>query len=157
MPARSSAASENVLRILRMIGQQLRDRRRELRVSATTTAEAAGMSRVTLHRIERGEPSVAMGAYVSAASALGLSLEVSNPSASGPPPRPLPESIALSRYPQLAKLAWQLKPGQKISPEEALQIYERNWRHIDFKLLTEKEREWLKTLLKAFGRGRALV
>jgi transcriptional regulator with XRE-family HTH domain len=34
-----------------------------LKVSATTAAEAAGMSRMTLHRIERGEPSVTMGAY----------------------------------------------------------------------------------------------
>jgi len=39
----------------------LAEKRKALRVSATVAAEAAGMSRVTLHRIEKGEPSVTMG------------------------------------------------------------------------------------------------
>lgn len=34
------------------------------------------MSRVTLHRIERGEPSVTMGAYLNALAVLGLDFEI---------------------------------------------------------------------------------
>lgn len=51
---------------LREIGRHIRAHRRALRISAIATAEAAGISRVTLHRIEKGEPSVNAGAYASA-------------------------------------------------------------------------------------------
>ena len=37
------------------------------------------MSRVTLQRIERGEPLVTMGAYIGAATAVGLELELVDP------------------------------------------------------------------------------
>lgn len=43
-----------------------------VRVTAIACAEAAGMSRVTLHRIEKGNPSVTIGAYINVATALGL-------------------------------------------------------------------------------------
>ncbi|MFG6415730.1 helix-turn-helix domain-containing protein [Roseateles sp. DC23W] len=43
------------------LGARIRAQRQRQRVSATHAAEAAGLSRVTLHRIERGEPSVTMG------------------------------------------------------------------------------------------------
>ena len=42
----------------------------------TTTAEAAGLSRVTLHRIERGEPAVTIGAYLNVITALGRHLDI---------------------------------------------------------------------------------
>ncbi len=38
------------------LGAGIRARRKQLRVSATAAAEAAGLSRVTLHRIERAHP-----------------------------------------------------------------------------------------------------
>ena len=63
MPARTpiiaSAAAEKLI----ALGKRIRAHRKARRISATTAAEAAGMSRVTLHRIEKGEPSVTMGAY----------------------------------------------------------------------------------------------
>ena len=70
------ATGEIVAARLLALGEQLRAQRKRLGVSATTAAEAAGMSRVTLHRIERGEPSVTMGAWLNAAAALGLELGV---------------------------------------------------------------------------------
>ena len=62
MPAKPPKAPTVAAEKLALLGQQIRAHRKSLRVSATATAEAAGMSRVTLHRIERGEPSVTMGA-----------------------------------------------------------------------------------------------
>jgi transcriptional regulator with XRE-family HTH domain len=67
------------------IRSPIRAHRKRLGVNGTTTAEAAGMSRVTLYRIERGEPSVTMGAYIGALDALGLELEVVDPHAKAGP------------------------------------------------------------------------
>ena len=62
--------------VLIKLGGEIRAQRKALRVNATAAAEASGISRVTLHRVERGEPSVHMGAYVNLMLALGLNLAV---------------------------------------------------------------------------------
>ena len=112
-------ASLLVAASLLTLGEHLRAQRKRLGVSATTAAEAAGMSRVTLHRIERGEPSVTMGAYLSAIDALGLGFDVT---ALGERPRhspvaaSLPTQIRLADYPELQRLAWQLQGVAELSP-----------------------------------------
>jgi DNA-binding XRE family transcriptional regulator len=62
MPKKSPPLTEPTAAKLEALGMRLAQRRKTLRVSATVAAEAAGMSRVTLHRIENGEPSVTMTA-----------------------------------------------------------------------------------------------
>ncbi len=161
MPAPSPAIGSALKKLLRGVGQQLRTHRKRLGVSAIATAEAAGMSRVTLHRIERGEPSVAMGAYLSVISTLGLKLELGdarecNRREKQSTPKP-PSKIRLADYPQLKRLAWQLKDIKEITPKEALEIYERNWRHVDLTTMDTREHELIQTLLAAFGRERLLV
>ena len=64
MPARSPLVAAPAATKLAALGERIRARRKALQVSAVDAAEAAGMSRVTLQRIERGEPSVTMGAYI---------------------------------------------------------------------------------------------
>lgn len=54
-------------------------RRKALRITATSTAEAAGLSRVTLHRIERGEPAVTMGADLNRMAAPGPAFGLRTP------------------------------------------------------------------------------
>lgn len=76
------------------------------------TAEAAGLSRVTLYRIEQGEPSVAMGAYLNVAHALGVEVGLSEPGAREPAPG-LPRRVRPADYPQLEKLAWQVRGGNR--------------------------------------------
>ena len=118
------------------------------------------MARVTFHRIERGEPSVAMGAYVSAISTLGLQLALFDPrirKRSHDQSLKLPQKIRLSDYRQLKRLAWQLKGTQEITAEEALDLYERNWRHVHLKKMEPNERAFLEALLIAFGKERLLV
>ena len=46
------------------IGQLIRQHRKSFKITANAAAQTAGISRVTLHRIEKGEPTVSMGAYL---------------------------------------------------------------------------------------------
>ena len=103
MPAKSPPVGEVLAARLKVLGESIRAHREQQKVSATTAAEAAGMSRVTLHRIERGEPSVTLGAYLSVIDAVGLQLELRDPNA---PPAPVaaagvPARVRLDDYPQL--------------------------------------------------------
>ena len=160
MPALAPATGEIVATRLLALGEQIRAQRKRLGVSATTAAEAAGMSRVTLHRIERGEPSVTMGAYLNAAAALGLALGVVEPQ---PPPSHrsqaagVPTRIRLADYPQLERLAWQFQGASDVTPAEALSLYERNWRHIEQGALAPHERALIQQLVASLGGSRLLV
>lgn len=44
-----------------------------------------------------------------------------------------------------------------IPAEEALAIYERNWRFVDEERLTKREADLIRDLVQAFGRGVLLV
>lgn len=76
MPAKAPFTNPAIDASLQLLGTRLREHRKQLGISATVAAEAAGMSRITWHRIEQGNPSVTMGAWMSAATVLGLELQV---------------------------------------------------------------------------------
>jgi transcriptional regulator with XRE-family HTH domain len=156
MPASAPNLADADRELLVRLGQELRNTRKRLKVSAVAAAESAGMSRVTLHRIERGEPSVAMAAWVGMASALGLSLQLVDPKAL-PEALRIPERIRLDQYPELKKLAWQLQGVEELSPDDALDLYERNWRHVDRASLSLAEIALIKSLSQSLGGGRLLV
>jgi transcriptional regulator with XRE-family HTH domain len=159
MPSRSPQTGKIVAVRLATLGRRIRARRKGLRVSAVAAAESAGMSRVTLHRIELGEPSVAFGAYMGVIAALGLDVDLleAPPGGASEAAAKLPVKIRLVDYPQLRRLAWQRKRVDEITPKEALALYERNWRHVDREALDARERELVKLLADAFGGGRLLV
>ena len=143
---------------LQALGAQIRARRKALRLNATLTAEAAGMSRVTLHRIEKGEPSVTMGAWSNALAALGMSLQAvitadESKRTAAQPDRTgwIPARVSLSEYPQLRALAWQVHGTDTLTPTEALDIYERNARHLDVPAMSADEQALLQTLRIAFS------
>lgn len=158
MPAKAPPVGDALATRLRALGERIRAHRERQKVSATVAAEAAGMSRVTLYRIERGEPSVTMGAYLSAIDAVGLQMEIRDPLA--PPPAAvvaLPERIRLADFAQLKNLAWQLHDVDELSPADALNLYERNWRHVDRARMEPAERELIQALADRLGGGRLLV
>ncbi len=163
MPARSPRTPDAVATKLAALGERIRARRKALKVSAVDAAEAAGMARATLHRIERGEPSVTMGAYIGAATAVGLELDLVDPrerrpgNAGAPGKPPYAARIRLADYPQLKKLAWQLHGVATITPEDALGLYERNWRHVDTAALEPAESALVNALAQYLGGGRLLV
>lgn len=155
MPATASTTTDQLI----ALGQQIRAHRKTLRISATTAAKAAGMSRVTLHRIEKGVPTVTMGAYVNAIIALGLNFGLVAPAEliefSHEVNRSdwIPARIRQQEYPQLKLLAWQLHGAKTLSPLEAWNIYERNWRYMDEQALTTDEQQLIDALRVAFGSG----
>ncbi|PIU00512.1 MAG: XRE family transcriptional regulator [Bdellovibrionales bacterium CG10_big_fil_rev_8_21_14_0_10_45_34] len=158
MSARKPRLSRRIQTELQSLGDGIRQRRKALGISASVAAESAGISRVTLYRIEKGEDSVSMGAYLSIIASLGfrfhLELDGDTEQKSA---KDLKEKVSLSDYPQLKKLAWQTKASRKMNLEEVLNVYERNWRHIDFKAMDPSEKAFIKKLLRAFGRKRLLV
>lgn len=161
MPTSSPDISPATRVQLDTLGATLRARRKALGLSAVVLAEAAGMSRPTLHRIERGEASVTIGAWAAALQALGLKLSAEPDSGQSPAPRTddlsVPARIRLLDYPGLQALAWQLKQAEFVSPTEALELYERNWRHLDPASLEPAERDLIAALRLAFTRDSADV
>lgn len=154
----SSQSGDSGRAPLQALGTQIRARRKALGLNATLTAEAAGMSRVTLHRIEKGEPSVTMGAWCNALAALGMSLQAvitadESKRTAAQPDRTgwIPARVPLSDYPQLRGLAWQVHGTDTLTPTEALDIYERNARHLDVPGMSADEQALLQALRLAFS------
>ena len=141
---------------LALLGERIRTARKRQQVTAVTAAQAAGISRVTLHRIERGEPTVSVGAWVAVATALGLTFDLLDAKAAAGTTK-LPRRIRLRDFPQLQKLAWQLQGVDEISPQEALDLYERNWRHLDGAALSDDEAALIDALSRELAGGRLLV
>jgi transcriptional regulator with XRE-family HTH domain len=61
-----------VRKALRTLGKNLSDARRRRRITMALMSERAGFSRITLSKIEKGNPSVSMGSYASALFVLGM-------------------------------------------------------------------------------------
>ena len=151
MPSPAPLTSEQCAAQLQALGAQIRAQRKALRLSATVTAEAAGLSRVTLHRIEKGEPSVTMGAWCNAMAALGMGLQAIHVAADTAKPAPdrtgwSPARVPLADYPQLRARAWQVHGTDTLTPAEALGIYERNARHLDMEAMPTHEKVLLEAL-----------
>lgn len=64
--------------------------------------------------------------------------------------------VRLAEYPQLASLSWH-RQGEALSEEEALALYERNWRHVDPSKLEPAERALISRLVQRHGKGALLV
>ncbi|MBI2398417.1 MAG: helix-turn-helix domain-containing protein [Xanthomonadales bacterium] len=141
------------------LGKTLRTRRKALRITMVAAAEAAGMSRVTWHRLEKGEASVAWASVLAAAAVLGLSVQVIEEAgqASASPPLQamagwVPLHIPLAQFPGLRRLAWQVNEElTALSPREAYGLYERNARHLDEASLSDPERTLLRALRALFA------
>lgn len=61
-----------VRRALRKLGAEIRDARRRRRIPTTVMAERALISRMTLNKIEKGEPGVSLGYYATVLFVLGM-------------------------------------------------------------------------------------
>ena len=158
MPLKIQAEASAITEKLVAIGLQIRTQRKALKINATVAAEACGISRVTLYRIEHGESSVTMGAYMNALAALGLDLRaVSSTDVAAKstehPPLWIPARVRLADYPQLKQLAWQVHGTEELTPAEALSMYERNARHLDMQALEPAERTLIDGLRVALGDG----
>ena len=102
---------------LKKIGLSLKTTRKSLGVSSIATAEAAGISRVTLHRVENGEPTVNVSAYVRVATVLDLDLAIqAKDQLCGQTSKSLDLPVRISlRVSGLRQLAWHLPDAQSLS------------------------------------------
>jgi transcriptional regulator with XRE-family HTH domain len=57
---------------LRKLGADIRDARLRRRISTSIMAQRALVARMTLHRVERGDPTVSMGTYATVLFVLGM-------------------------------------------------------------------------------------
>ncbi|MFT3818617.1 MAG: helix-turn-helix domain-containing protein [Rubrivivax sp.] len=166
--------SDNAL--LATLGERLHLARRRRRKTAQETATQAGITRVTLRRVEAGEPTVMMGTYLKVMAALGLAQDLvllarddahgqrlqderllqpqRRPAAAA---KPAPRRIRLADYPLLREIAWSTDPAASLTPAEAFALYERNWRHLDRDAMSRKERDLVARLTATVGHGVLLV
>lgn len=67
-----------VKRALRKLGENIRDARRRRRIPTTLMAERASISRTTLNKVEKGDPSVSLGNYSAVLFVLGMAERLGN-------------------------------------------------------------------------------
>ncbi len=60
--------------------------------------------------------------------------------------------INIDDYPELALLAWNRKVRQ-VAEDEALALYESNWRFVDLESITPRERALIDRLTVQYGHG----
>ena len=65
--------------------------------------------------------------------------------------------VNFDNYPNLKPVAWHLRDGVELTDEEAFQLIERNWRHIDLSELTSDELALIDRLTATCGNGVRLV
>lgn len=65
-------------RSLAKLGEDIAVARRKRRISTVSMAERAFISRSTLYKVERGDPTVSMGIYATVLAILGLSERLGN-------------------------------------------------------------------------------
>lgn len=63
--------------LLKELGENIHLARLRRNISSTMLAERAGMTRMTLNSIEKGEPTVSLGAYANVLLSLGLESDLS--------------------------------------------------------------------------------
>lgn len=60
------------LKALHKLGSDIRDARRRRRIPIALMAERSGLSRATISKIEKGDPTTSMGGYTAALFVLGM-------------------------------------------------------------------------------------
>jgi len=72
MPNKTAPLSLALENILKTLGENIRLARLRREITTTMLAERAGMTRITLRKIENGNSGVTLGAYASVLFCLGL-------------------------------------------------------------------------------------
>ncbi|MGE5864243.1 MAG: helix-turn-helix domain-containing protein [Rhizobacter sp.] len=168
MPAKAPALNQALQLQLALLGERIRAARLRRGRTAEAVAKDAGITRVTLARLEAGDSAVSMGNLMKVLAVLGLDGEAEaigadvNLAARVPageiPLRRVPPRIRLKHYPQLRGLAWHIRDDEaELTPEEAFELYERNWRYLDKEAILPREHALIERLKQNVGQGVMLV
>lgn len=76
---RARTYSSYTIDAAQLLGAQVRNARHERRWSAQELADRIGISRVTLHKVEQGDPGVGLGIAFEAAALVGVPLFEEDP------------------------------------------------------------------------------
>jgi transcriptional regulator with XRE-family HTH domain len=77
MPSKPPILYPNQAKLLRELGQRLREARLRRRFSVSLVAERADVSRPTLNKVEAGDAAVTLGTYLRVLGVLGLEKDLS--------------------------------------------------------------------------------
>ncbi len=72
MPRKTAPLSPTLNDILKVLGENIKLARLRRKITTTMLAERAGMTRVTLRKVEKGDSGVTLGAYASVLFSLTL-------------------------------------------------------------------------------------
>ncbi len=112
MPARSQAALPiPVRRALRKLGTDIRDARRRRRIPTAVMAERAFISRMTLNKVEKGDPGVSLGIYATVLFVLGMTDRLAE--LADPRHDPVGLGLEAERLPQRIRIRPLLRPETK--------------------------------------------
>lgn len=78
MGKKTAPQTTKLAALLTALGENIRLARKRRHLSSTMLAERAGMTRMTLSKIEKGEPTVSLGAYANVLFSLGLEKDLSH-------------------------------------------------------------------------------
>ena len=98
-----------VVRVLRKLGSDIRNARRRRRIQTAIVAERAAISRVTLHKIEKGNPGVSMGNYAAVLFTLGMADRLGD--LADPRHDAIGRELEEERLPQRIRIPRRSKPG----------------------------------------------
>ena len=168
MPAKAPPLPADQSARLAFVGERLRLARLRRGRSAESVAAQAGITRVTLARLEGGDGSATLGTLLKVMAALGLDADIDQLAqddelarkvpATQLPRRRAPTRILIDNYPQLKSIAWHLGADHReLTPEEAFALYERNWRHIEQDRVLPREQALIDSLKASVGHGVMLV
>jgi|SRR6266542_1687090 len=89
--------SPRLAEALSRLGENMRLARQRRRLTMQMVAERAGITRVTLSKVEHGDPSVTLGTYASVLFVLGLDQQLASLAAEDPLGRKLQDAAAGKR------------------------------------------------------------
>src|ERR1700681_1009557 len=104
-----------VTRALRKLGHDIRDARRRRRIPVAILAERVSVSRMTLNKVEKGDPGVSLGTYATVLFALGMADRLAD--VAGPRHDAVGRELEEEHLPERIRLSRRRKPPKAESTD----------------------------------------
>jgi DNA-binding XRE family transcriptional regulator len=107
----SSRKPVPVARALRKLGHDIRDARRRRRIPVAILAQRASISRMTLNKVEKGDPGVSLGTYATVLFTLGMAERLAD--VADPRHDTLGMELEEEHLPERIRLSRKLRPAKR--------------------------------------------
>ena len=122
MPAKAPILYPSQARLLRELGQRLREARLRRRFPVSLVAQRADVSRPTLNKVEQGDPGVTIGNYLRVMAVLSLEMDLALLAKDDPLGRRLQDAELLIPRRAPKKLSTSVEAGPGESHDVATEI-----------------------------------